>query len=52
MFASVSLSSGVSWFVVLLFLAVTWVCLQFLIVEFPDHTHDIKCASFVFYFSL
>ena len=25
--------------VVWLFLAVSWVCLQFLIVAFPDHTH-------------
>ena len=25
--------------VVWLFLAVTWVCLQFVIVVFPDHTH-------------
>ena len=25
--------------IVLLFLAVPWVCLQFVIVVFPDHTH-------------
>ena len=30
---------GVSWFVVLLFLAVPWVGLQFVIVVFPDHTY-------------
>ena len=31
-----------SWFLVIvvwLFLAVPWVCLQFVIVVFPDHTH-------------
>ena len=33
--------------VVLLFLTVPWVCLQFVIVVFLDHTHFIKCASFV-----
>ena len=27
--------------VVLLFLAVPWVCLQFVIVVFPDHTHSL-----------
>ena len=37
--ALVSLSSCASWFVVLLFLPVPWVCLQFVIVVFLDHTH-------------
>ena len=38
---------------VLLFLAVPWVCLHFVIVVFPAHTHIlyIKCESFAFYFS-
>ena len=38
----VSLLSLSSWclkIVVWLFLAVPWVCLQFVIVVFPDHTH-------------
>ena len=38
----VALLSLTSWclaIVVLLFLAVPWVCLQFVIVVFPDHTH-------------
>ena len=38
----VALLSLSSWFlvnVVWLFLAVPWVCLQFVIVVFPDHTH-------------
>ena len=34
-----SLSSWCLLFVVWLFLAVPWVCLQFLIVVFPDHAH-------------
>ena len=34
-----SLSSWYLVFVVWLFLAVPWVCLQFVIVVFPDHTH-------------
>ena len=34
-----SLSSWRLVFVVWLFLATTWVCLQFVIVVFPDHTH-------------
>ena len=36
-----SLSSWCVVIVVWLFLAVPWVCLQFLIVVFPDHTHLI-----------
>ena len=38
----VTLLSFSSWFLVIvmrLFLAVPWVCLQFVIVEFPDHAH-------------
>ena len=34
--------------VVLLFLAAPCVCLQFVILVFPDHTHYIKCSSFAF----
>ena len=37
-----------SWYLVIvvwLFLAVPWVCLQFMIVIFPDHTHNIFDAS-------
>ena len=34
-----SLSSWCLVMVVWLFLAVPWVCLQFVIVVFPDHTH-------------
>ena len=37
--ALLSLSSLCLVIVVLLFLAVPWVCLQFVIVVFPDHTH-------------
>ena len=37
--AVLSLSSWYLVFVVWLFLAVPWVCLQFVIVVFPDHTH-------------
>ena len=37
--ASLGLSSWCLMIVVLLFLAVPWVCLQFVIVVFPDHTH-------------
>ena len=39
--ALLSLSSWCLLIVVWLFLAVTWVCLQFVIVVFPDHTHLI-----------
>ena len=38
----VALLSLFSWFLVIvvwLFLVVPWVCLQFVIVVFPDHTH-------------
>ena len=37
--ALLSLSSWCLVIVVWLFLAVQWVCLQFVIVVFPDHTH-------------
>ena len=37
--ALLSLSSWCLVIVVRLFLAVPWVCLQFVIVAFPDHTH-------------
>ena len=37
--ALLSLSSRCLLIVVWLFLAVPWVCLQFVIVVFPDHTH-------------
>ena len=37
--ALLSLSSWYLVIVVCLFLAVKWVCLQFVIVVFPDHTH-------------
>ena len=37
--ALLSLSSWGLMIVVGLFLAVPWVCLQFVIVVFPDHTH-------------
>ena len=39
MVALLSLSSWCLDIVVWLFLAVPWVCLQFVIVVFPDHTH-------------
>ena len=51
--ALLSLSSWYLVIVVWIFLAVPWVCLQFLIVVFPDHTHYlllqyhfIACLSF------
>ena len=37
--ALLSLSSWCLVIVVWLFLAVPWVCMQFVIVVFPDHTH-------------
>ena len=36
---------GVSFMVVWLFLAVPWVCLRFVIVVFPDHTHLLFLMS-------
>ena len=41
--ALLSLSSWCLVMVVWLFLAVSWVCLRFVIVVFPDHTHYIWC---------
>ena len=41
--ALLSLSSWCLVMVVWLFLAVTWVCLRFVIVVFPDHTHYFYC---------
>ena len=41
--ALLSLSSWCLVIVVCLFLAVPWVCLQFVIVVFPDHTHYFFC---------
>ena len=44
--ALLSLSSWCLVMVVWLFLAVSWVCLWFVIVVFPDHTHYF-CAELV-----
>ena len=44
--ALLSLSSWCLVIIVLLFLAVPWVCLQFVIVVFPDPTHLLFCCSF------
>ena len=47
--AFLSMSSWCLVIVVWLFLAVTWVCLQFVIVVFPDHTHllvTVSCVGF------
>ena len=38
-FALLCLSSGCLVIVVWLFLTMPWVCLQFVILVFPDHTH-------------
>ena len=43
--ALLSLSSWCLLMVVWLFLAVPWVCLQFVIVVFPDHTHLLFLGS-------
>ena len=43
--ALLSLSSWCLVIVVLLFLTVPWVCLQFVIVVFPDHTHNFSFGS-------
>ena len=40
--ALLSLSSWCLIIVVWLFLAVPWVCIQFVIVVFPDHTHYFR----------
>ena len=43
--ALLSLSSWCLLMVVWLFLVVPWVCLQFVIVVFPDHTHLLFLGS-------
>ena len=43
--ALLSLSSWCLVIVVWLFLAIPWVCLQFVIVVFPDHTHLLFLIS-------
>ena len=43
--ALLSLSSWCLVIVVWLFIAVTWVCLQFVIVVFPDHTQLLFLAQ-------
>ena len=47
--ALLSLSSWCPVIVVWLFLAMPWVCLQFVIVVFPDHTHllffGVQCVK-------
>ena len=44
--ALLSLSSWCLVIVVWLFLAVPWICLQFVIVVIPDHTHTIYDFEF------
>ena len=44
--AFLSLSSWCFVIVLRLFLAVPWVCLQFVIVVFPDHTHLLFLKNF------
>ena len=44
--ALLSLSSWCVVIVVWLFLAVPWVCLHFVIVLFPDHTHYFRCILY------
>ena len=45
LFALLSLSSLCLVIVVWLLLSVPWVCLQFMIVVFPDHTHNFCSLS-------
>ena len=45
--ALLSLSSWCLVIVVWLFLVVPWVCLQFMIVVFPDHTHFFRVSQLV-----
>ena len=45
--ALLSLSYWCLVIVVLLFLAVPWVCLQLVIVVFPDHTHYFSKLTYV-----
>ena len=49
--ALLSLSSWCLVMIVWLFFAVPWVCLQFVVVVFPDHTHLILLAVFLHYLS-
>ena len=42
------LSSWCLVIVVWLYLAVPWVCLRFMIVVFPDHTHLVFCVCYAF----
>ena len=44
--ALLSLSSLCLVIIVWLFIAVPWVCLQFVIVVFPDHTHLLFHVAF------
>ena len=46
--ALLSVSSWCLVIVVWLFLAVQWVCLQFVIVVFPDHTHYFSCKPNIY----
>ena len=47
--ALLSLSAWYLVMVVWLFLTVSWVCLQFVIVVFPDHTHLLFLTTAVFF---
>ena len=49
--ALLSLSSWSLVMAVWFFLAVQWVCLRFVIVVFPDHTHYFHIVSFMLYLS-
>ena len=50
--ALLSLSSWCLVIVVWLFLAIPWVCLQFVIVVFPDHTHLLFLISLLSFWCL
>ena len=50
--ALLNLSSWCLAIVVLLFLAVPWICLQFVSVVFPDHTHLLFSIKTCLYFSV
>ena len=43
----ISLSSWCLVMVVWLFLAMPWVCLRFVIVVFPDHTHLLFLGAYI-----
>ena len=49
LFALLSLSSWCLVIVVWLFLAMPWVCLQLVIVVFPDHTHLLYTMTYTFF---